>query len=282
MTNLSYRQPILLSALLTACLLSVPLEHKGYAVEIIAHRGASFSAPENTLASVELAWRKQTDAVEIDVWLTADGQIAVSHDEKLDRTAGRPGKVSQMRMEELQQIDVGAWKGPDWAGQRIPSLTAVLATIPAEKRLFVEIKCGPEIVDEFARVVKASGKQPDQVAVISFSLAVVKAVKEKLPELKVYWLRGKSPRRDKKTGEWLDKPDEVLKTCREAKLDGLDLHYESELTRESIEELHNLGLRLYVWTVNSPDDARRLVELGVDGITTDRPGWMREQLKIEN
>lgn len=282
MKALCDRRSFFLFALPMACLLSVPLEQKGYAVEIIAHRGASYSAPENTLASVDLAWRKKTDAVEIDVWLTADGRIAVSHDEKLDRTAGRPGKVSEMRMEELQQIDVGAWKGPDWAGQRIPSLEDVLATIPDKKRVFVEIKCGPQIVDEFERVVKASGKQADQIAVISFKLDVVKAVKERLPELKVYWLRGTSPRRDKKTGEWIDQLEDVLKICREANLDGLDLHYESQLTREYVDKVHGLGLKLYVWTVNSSDIARRLVELGVDGITTDRPGWLREELKIEN
>lgn len=282
MQVLNYRRSFLLFAPLMACLLSLPLENKGCAVEIIAHRGSSFAAPENTLASVELAWQEQTDAVEIDVWLAADGRIAVSHDEKLDRTAGRPGKVSQMRLDELQQIDVGAWKGPAWAGQRIPSLEAVLATVPNGKRLFVEIKCGPEIVGAFVRAVKASGKQPVQVVVISFNLAVAKEVKEKLPELKVYWLRGASPRRDEKTGQWIDQPQDVLKTCREAKLDGLDLSYKSQLTRQYIDQIHRLGLKLYVWTVNSPDDARRLAELGVDGITTDRPGWLREQLQTAN
>ena len=85
-----------------------------------------------------------------------------------------------------------------------------------------------------------------------------------------------------KTGEWIDQLEDVLKICREANLDGLDLHYESQLTREYVDKVHGLGLKLYVWTVNSSDIARRLVELGVDGITTDRPGWLREELKIEN
>ncbi len=276
------RCSIVLPFALCVCALWSPFQQRGYAVEIIAHRGSSFIAPENTLASVELAWREQTDAVEIDVWLTADGRIAVSHDEKLKRITGQPGKVSEMRLEELQKLDVGVWKGSAWAGQRMPSLESVLATIPEGKRLFVEIKCGPEIVDEFVRVVNASGKQLAQVVVIAFDLTVAKTVKQRMPDLKVYWLRGTCPRKDKNTGQWIDQPHEVLETCRQAKLDGLDLQYQSQLTREYIDQIHDLGLKLYVWTVNSPEDAQQLSELGVDGITTDRPGWMREQLQIVN
>lgn len=272
---------IVLPFALCVCASWGSFQQRGYAVEIIAHRGSSFIAPENTLASVELAWREQTDAVEIDVWLTADGRIAVSHDDKLKRITGHPGKVSEMRLEELQKLDVGVWKVPAWAGQRMPSLESVLATIPAGKRLFVEIKCGPEIADEFVRVVNASGKQLAQVVVIAFDLTVATTVKQRMPDLKVYWLRGTSPRKDKKTGQWIDQPQEVLETCRQAKLDGLDLQYHSQLTREYIDQIHNLGLKLYVWTVNSPEEAQRLSELGVDGITTDRPGWMKEQLQID-
>jgi glycerophosphoryl diester phosphodiesterase len=279
----AYRpRSLILLASLVACVLGTPLEPKGFAVEIIAHRGSSFTAPENTLASIELAWREQTDAVEIDIWLTADGRIALSHDEKLQRTAGHPEKVSQLRLAALQQLDVGSWKGAAWAGERIPSLEAALATIPEGKRMFVEIKAGPEILDEFVRVVKASGKKPAQVVVIAFKFEVAEGVKEKMPELAVYWLRGTSPRKDKKTGKWIDQPDEVLATCRKAGFDGLDLARDSKLTREYVDQMHKLGLKLYVWTVNSPEEARRLVELGVDGITTDRPGWLRGQLGIAN
>lgn len=276
------RSSLVLFASLVACAVGTPFESTGFAVEIIAHRGSSYTAPENTLASIELAWREQTDAVEIDIWRTADGRIAVSHDEKLQRTAGRPEKISQLRLADLQQLDVGSWKGPTWAGQRIPTLEAVLATIPAGRRLFVEIKAGPEILDEFVRVVKASGKQSAQVVVIAFKFEVAKGVKDKMPELAVYWLRGTCPRKDKKTDKWLDRPEEVLTTCRTAGFEGLDLARDSKLTREYVDQMHKLGLKLYAWTVNSPDEARRLVELGVDGITTDRPGWLREQLKIAN
>lgn len=247
-------------------------------MEIIGHRGSSYAAPENTLASVELAWREAADAVEIDVWLTRDQRIVVFHDGALERIAHRPGKISEMQLEELQSIDVGVWKGAKWAGQHMPTLEAVLATIPDEKRLFVEIKAGPEIVGEFLRVVQASGKKPSQVVVIAFKLAVVQAIKAKMPSTAVYWLCGQ-PRQDKRTGKWLDQPADMLETCRKKGFDGLDVDRRSPLTREYVDQVHRAGLKLYVWTVNSAEEARRMAELGVDGITTDRPGWLREQLQ---
>jgi glycerophosphoryl diester phosphodiesterase len=253
---------------------------KASAVEIIGHRGSSHIAPENTLASIKLAWSEQAEGAEIDVWLTADKKIAVSHDNSLQRITGRPGKITEMRLDELEQIDVGAWKGPQWAGQHIPSLEAVLAAIPDGKQLFVEIKSGAEILDEFTHVVQASGKTASQIVVISFHLDVVKGVKERMPELAVYWLRAKSPRQDTKTGKWLDKPEEILETCRKEKLNGLDLESTSELTREYVDKIHGLGMKVYVWTVDLPEEARKLVELGVDGVTTNRPGWMKEQLRM--
>lgn len=121
-------------------------------VEIIAHRGASFDAPENTLAAIELAWHQQADAVEIDVRLTADAEIVVIHDETTARHGGRDTPVCEESLTELRQIDVGRWKGSQWAGERIPTLAEVLETVPDGKRLFVEIKCRAEIVAALSRL----------------------------------------------------------------------------------------------------------------------------------
>lgn len=248
-------------------------------VEIIAHRGASYTAPENTVASANLAWQRSADAVEIDVYLTRDGRIVAMHDKDTERTTGQKWVVGERTLAELRTLDAGSWKGQQWAGEKIPTLEEILATLPEGKRLFIELKDKLPIVPELERVLKASGKPPAQTAVISFDLPTVTEVKRRMPELAVYWIYGTSPKRDEKTGRVSDPPEELIERCRRAGLDGLDLKYDSQITPEIVERMRELGLELYVWTVNSADDARRLADLGVDGITTDRPGWLREQLE---
>jgi glycerophosphoryl diester phosphodiesterase len=272
------RAPGLAVTLFAGLVLAVVCAERGNALEIIAHRGASYAAPENTRAAVDLAWRRGADAVEVDVWLTADGRIAVLHDKTTQRTAGRDWHVGKRTLAELQSLDAGSWKHPDFAGQKIPALEEVLATVPDGKRLFIEIKCRREILPELERVLKASGKRPAQTAVISFDFDTVRAAKARMPEVPVYWIQGTSPSRNEKTGAVVAPPDALVERCRRAKLDGLDLQFNSRLTPQLVDAMHDLGLELYVWTVNEPDDARRLAALGVDGITTDRPGWLRERL----
>ena len=125
--------------------------------DIIAHRGASFDAPENTLAAVQLAWKQNADAVEIDVQFSKDGHIVVIHDEDTRKTAGVRRKVSAQTLAELKALDIGAWKHKKWSGERIPTLAEAFAVIPADKRLFVEIKCGPECIPGFVRDHRRSG-----------------------------------------------------------------------------------------------------------------------------
>src|SRR5690554_3096282 len=98
--------------------------------ELIAHRGASWLAPENTLASVVLAWEMDADAVEIDIYLTSDNQIVLFHDATTKRTAGRDGLVEEQTLEQLRELDVGSWKGPQWEGEKIATLDQALATVP--------------------------------------------------------------------------------------------------------------------------------------------------------
>ena len=248
-------------------------------VEIVAHRGASYSAPENTLAAVNLGWRRGADAVEIDVYLSRDRRIVVIHDKDTKRTAGVDRQVNRMTLAELKTHDVGRYRGPQFAGERIPTLEEVLATIPNGKRLLIEIKCGPEIVPELKRVLAAAGKQPAQTAVISFDFAVVTAAKKALPQLCVMWLLGTTPKRDEQTGKVLVTLAERIEQCRRGGLDGLSFSRESALSPEFVRQVHDAGLQLHVWTVNSAEEARRLRDCGVDSITTDRPGWLREQLE---
>ena len=107
---------------------------------IIAHRGASFDAPENTLAAVNLAWQQNADAVEVDVHLSRDGHLFVIHDADTRRTTGLDRKVAQLKLPQLPRHDAGRWKGAQWRGEKIPTLDEVLATVPRGKKIFIEIK----------------------------------------------------------------------------------------------------------------------------------------------
>src|SRR5262249_52335116 len=132
-------------------------------MDIIAHRGASLDAPENTLASARLGWEQGADAVEVDVRQSRDGHIVVIHDAHTRRTARVRKRVRAHSLAELRALDVGRWKHRHFAGERIPTLNEVIETVPPGKRLFVEIKSGPECLPQFVDTVKRSGKAPSQI-----------------------------------------------------------------------------------------------------------------------
>jgi glycerophosphoryl diester phosphodiesterase len=242
--------------------------------EIIAHRGASYDAPENTLASVQLAWQQNADAVEIDVQFSKDGHIVVIHDEDTRKTAGVRRKVADQTLAELKALDVGSWKDRKWTGNRIPTLPEVFSVIPSGKRLFVEIKCGPDCIPKFVRDFQRSGLKRDQLIPIGFSLETLRQLKTALPELKVCWIA-----EFKRTwrGSWSPTADKLIAGTKAAGLDGLDLSHRGPVDEVFTGKVHAAGLKLYIWTVDSPAAARGLVASGVDGITTNRPAWLRER-----
>ncbi len=241
-------------------------------LKVIAHRGASHLAPENTLASVELAWRLGADAVEVDVRLTRDGRIVAIHDETTDRTAGTHLEVAAAHSSQLRRLDVGRHKHPKFAGERIPYLEEVLQTVPPGRQLFVEIKCGPEILPPLVQTIASSGKRP-QVVTIGFDLVTVRAAKAALPDVPAYWLC------DKRVLVSYDRS--LAEKAKAGGVDGLDVHW-SGLTRRFIRAVKAAGLQLYIWTVDDPVQALRLKALGADGVTTNRPGRLRRRIEPPN
>jgi glycerophosphoryl diester phosphodiesterase len=244
-------------------------------VKIIGHRGASFDAPENTLASFRLAFDQGADAIECDVRLSRDGQIVVVHDPDTKRVAGVDRPVADQTLDELRGLDVGRWKGAKYAGERIPTLAETLAIVPAGKRAYVEVKCGPEAVPELKRVIGAAKHAPGQVIVISFSADVVSAVKKETPDVPAYWV---VRLRDDTGTRWT--ADALVEAARAMNADGLDLSADATITREFVDSASAAGLPVYVWTVNDPAVARSLIAAGVSGIATDRPGWLRGELGL--
>lgn len=245
-------------------------------VEIVAHRGASFDAPENTLAAFELAWQQDADAIEGDFHLSKDGQVVTLHDASLRRTTGVDRQVSQLTLDELRSLDVGAWKDPQWAGQRIPTLEEVLATIPRGKNLRLEVKCGPEIVPVIRQVLRASKVRPRQVTIISFNQEVIAASKEQLNRVEAHWLF--AFKKDEQTDQWNSTAEQLVQTALRIGADGVGLAANERVDEALAETIRRAGLELHVWTINDSQLARRMIDLGAQSITTDRPGYLRSAL----
>ena len=241
-------------------------------MEIIAHRGASHDAPENTLAAARLAWAQGADALECDVHLTRDGRLAVIHDDDTKRVAGCMLAVSAATLDELQQLDVGAWKAPAFTGEKIPSLDQLLALVPLGKRIFIEVKSGREAIPELVRCLARSTLKPAQVVVISFDLEAARGAKQALPRCESCWILEREPQGARPPVE------EIIATCCSAELDGLDLDAEWPIDAAFAGRLRDAGLNLYAWTVDAIGPARDLVAARIDGLTTNRPGWLRTQL----
>lgn len=247
------------------------------AVEIIGHRGASHDAPENTLAAFRLAWTQNADAAETDVYLSKDGEIVVIHDATTQRVGGRNRKVAAQTLAELKELDIGAWKGEQWSGEQIPTLAELLEIIPEGKRLFIEIKCGPEIAPRLVQVLDATHKRPEQTCLISFSCEVMQRVKKELPLLRCYWIV--KLKQNRETGRWSPPLQEIVRKTKEAGLDGIDFGDAPVIDREFVAKVKQAGLGVYIWAVDSTKEAGRLEQAGVDGITTNRPGFLKEYFR---
>ena len=248
-------------------------------MEIVAHRGASYDLPENTLAAFNLAWDQGADAIELDIMMSKDGRVVVIHDTDTKRLAGVDRKVSDQTFLELRKLDVGRRQDENSTRHQIPLLHEVLATIPDGKRALIEIKCGKEIIPELIRVLKASGKTPEQTALIGFSADVMEAAKEALPDLIAYWIVSIKP--DPKSVKKPLTVNELIATAKQIKVDGLDLSACDMIDKRFVAKVHDASLGLAVWTVNDPEVARAMHDAGVDSLTTDRPGWIRERLAEE-
>ena len=239
---------------------------------IIAHRGESHLAPENTLASVNLAWERGACAVEVDVHMTSDGEVAVIHDRNTFRTTGVRHHVNHTPLAALQRLDAGSWKGAAWKGEKIPSLKDVLAVVPVRGRMVIEMKSGAGMPDTISRIIRESRLRNDQVEIISFDFRLLSEAKRRMPEHRMLWvIESRSLWRQFATGHH---PKAVLRRLDRHGVDGTAVGDSRHLNRQFIRQMTVAGRPLYVWTVNDPGRAAQLLELGATGITTDRAGWL--------
>ena len=258
-------------------LMAAMLITRAHGVEIIAHRGASADAPENTVASMKLGYAQDADGGELDVHLSKDGHVVVIHDYDTKRVAGVDKKVVDQSLDELRMLDVGNWG--NWAGkgfaENLPTLDECLAIVPRGKKIFIEIKCHEEVLPALDAALKRSKLSPGQAVIITFHFDVAVAAKKKWPAMQVYWLH--SYAKDKKRGQFPELGP-LIDKAKAAGLDGLNLEHKFPLDAAAIRQVHGAGLRCYVWTLDDPAKARQFAAAGIDGITTNRPAALRREM----
>lgn len=239
---------------------------------VIAHRGNSAVAPQNTLAALEAAWRAGADSIEIDIQHSADGVAVVIHDDTVDATTDGSGAVNDLDLVELRRLDAGSWFSPAYAGQRVPTFAEVIAFLTARRGIDLLLELKGDWPADAARGVGEAIREAGlegRVIAQSFSTTTVAVLAEVAPDLRRGLLIGEAG-----TG--------LLELCADLGVMACNPH--GELLRahpELLAELHGAGLQVMVWTANEPEQWAALTAAGVDAIITDRPdalrGWLSAQ-----
>jgi glycerophosphoryl diester phosphodiesterase len=232
-------------------------------VEVIAHRGASAVAPENTLAAMEQAIREGTDWVEIDVQETADGEIVVIHDGDLKRLAGVDLTVSNATYEQLSAVDIGSWFAPEFRDQRLPTLGQVLDLCKGRADVDIELKYyGQEkrLEEQVVDIVEAKDMTA-HVVVMSLKLQGLKRMRELRPNWKIG----------------------LLQSVAIGNVGKLDVDFfainAGFASRGFVRRAHRSGKEVLVWTVDDPVAMSALMSRGVDGIITNKPALAKSVLR---
>lgn len=245
------------------------LQRHGDRPVVVAHRGASGQAPENTLAAYERAVALGAVAAETDVFLTADRAIVALHDPTLDRTTSGAGPVAAQELAAIQALDAGSWFDPAFADQRVPTLGQVLDRTIGRLVLCVEIKAGDGIVSAVRDVLDQAGAR-DQVVIFSFDADAIGEAGVVLPDVPSLLLA---------TRQGLPRAYDpgVIDQALLLGADGVGFNHGS-LTAELVAAAHGAGLPVFVYTVNTAPELARVLALGVDGVITDWPdrvrGWL--------
>ena len=239
---------------------SLPLDDDD--VVVMAHRGASADAPENTMAAFELAIEKEADWIELDVQESAEGEVLVMHDSDFMKQSGNPLKVWEARADELAEIDIGSWFDPQFADQRVARLSDVLEVCRDRIGVNIELKYyghKDQLEQRVVDVVEAAG-MAEQVKIMSLNKDCVRIAKRLRPE----WDCG------------------LLLSVSAGDLSRLGVDFvainHSFASHAFIRRAHAAGQKVYVWTVNDTAAMSQMLNRGVDGLLTDRPALARRVL----
>jgi len=299
----------ILGLLLSGCATTFHAGAPKNMVDVIAHRGASAYAPENTLAAFSKAMEQKADWFELDVHLTKDGQVVVIHDGSLERVAGIKKNVRQMTLDEVKQADAGTGFGAQFAGERIPTLAEALDLAKNRVGVYIEIKSDAPDKLLIARMAEMTAKHQGsrdallrafmaeieasrtptleltrktialvrarhmkrQVVIQSFSPVCCVVALAEAPEMRTEFLGSE----DKKDPErW----PQYLALGNAMGVAGFNINYDS-LTPERIAAFHKAGKTCAVWTVDEPEAMRRCVACGADAIISNKPDVLLSTLR---
>lgn len=229
--------------------------------KIIAHRGASARAPENTLAAFQLALDLQADGIELDVMLTRDQNVVVMHDDTVDRTTNGSGRVADMTLDEIRSFDAGE-------GEKVPTLAEVFERFGGKFLINIELKNYTSIFDplpiEVSKLIKSYDLVED-VLISSFNPFNLPRVRSRIPEARLGLIT--QPEQAKR---WI---------WRLFDYNSLHPHF-SDVDAVLVSALHARNRQVNVWTVDDPQELKSLVDLDVDGIITNDPKKAREVLRL--
>ena len=229
---------------------------------VIAHRGASSYAPENTFAAFDLAIRMGVSHIELDVHFTSDGHVVVIHDDTVDRTTNGHGPVASHTLTGLQALDAGSWFGKGFAGERIPVFAAVLERYKGRVHIHVEIKGhSPHLVERTVDLVREHAMER-AVTITSFQRSSLEETRAYAPELPTGWLVGQVT-------------DAIVADSRAMGLTQI-CPRATALTSELVQRLHAEGFVVRAWGVANEELMRQAVAAGVDGMTVNFPDKLLE------
>ena len=230
-------------------------------VQVIAHRGASNDAPENTLAAFELALEQGADCIELDCRVTCDGHLVVIHDATVDRTTNGSGKVSEMSLAEIRALDAGSWFHPRFAGERVPTLQEALLLLRGRCAVNVEIKGTkahqPGIEEKVVGLLRAARVPAESVIISSFDSSYFPRLRAIDAALRLALIFKAAP------PDLYELDVDLLHPSLESVAPGL------------MQKAKASGLQVNVWTVDAEQGWCRALALGVDGIITNVPGKLR-------
>jgi glycerophosphoryl diester phosphodiesterase len=268
-------------------------------VRLVAHRGSGHAhtdplgPPENTLSAVEYGFSQGADAVEVDVWRTADGIVVLHHDATTDRTTDQPGwDITGATYAQLLALSAGSWKQDSWAGLGIPTLADCARAVPQGRGLVVEIEEGPQVVADVLSAITPAGLTPEEIMFISKNLDTAGEVKRQAPEHRVLWIVDTTPRWQ--IGGWTQGHRRGPHSARVGYDDATDCHWlVQQVLDRGLDGLDTLfayppdlpvavsqaGLLWMVWTANDPRAVDLCLQDGAWGITTDNTAQVRSWLE---
>lgn len=241
-------------------------------VWIIAHRGASAYAPENTLPAFELAWEMGADGIEGDFRLTRDGQIVCIHDATTERLADQNLPVETSDYAQLRTLNVAHAFNPDGSPAHIPLLSEVIATVPNGKQLFIELKSGPKIVPPLIELLNKCPLSKDQIILFSFSTEVLRAIQAADASYRTGLIINFEIAPN---GNLTPTLEDSLRSATQLGCKGLHIGANTRLPQHIGEHTRAHGLQLHTWTVDTPKLSRFMQTLGVQSITTNKPDTLR-------